>query len=141
MEVVYFELNNWFAGEDYPDAEPFLTWCGDDINLYFCDKEFVKKNNLCVVVQYIDMSVNWCITAPKSFVLENCPKLLSDEIITTEYTTTSKSGTKTIQKSFAYKRYLRFPEDDEEVPYGRFGTKFLSWSPENVGITYVKDDI
>ena len=26
MEVVYFELNNWFSGRDYPDAEPFLSW-------------------------------------------------------------------------------------------------------------------
>ena len=139
MDAVYFELNNWYAGEDYPDAEPFLTWCGNDLNLYFNNEDFVKQHDLCVVTQVIDMSVNWCITAPKSFVLEYCPKLLSDEVLTTKYTLTSKDGTKETEKSFPYSRYLRFPEDGEDTVYGRFGAEFLEWSPENVGIKYVKD--
>ena len=31
MEIVYFELNNWFSGRDYPNEEPFTTWCDDDL--------------------------------------------------------------------------------------------------------------
>lgn len=27
--IIYFEMNNWFAGRDYPDCEPFLTWMRD----------------------------------------------------------------------------------------------------------------
>jgi hypothetical protein len=24
--VVYFQLNNWMPGDDYPDVEPFNSW-------------------------------------------------------------------------------------------------------------------
>lgn len=26
MDIVYFEVNNWIQGRDYPDEEPFLSW-------------------------------------------------------------------------------------------------------------------
>ena len=44
MEIIYFELNNWMSGRDYPDAEPFITWCSDDYHLYFSDENWVKEN-------------------------------------------------------------------------------------------------
>ena len=28
-KVIYFELNNWMSGDDYPDAEPFISWMDD----------------------------------------------------------------------------------------------------------------
>lgn len=62
-DVIYFELNNWSPGEDYPNEEPFTTWCDDDCNLYFSNAEWVRANKLCVVESLVDMSVNWCITA------------------------------------------------------------------------------
>jgi hypothetical protein len=52
-DVVYFELNNWFAGQDYPDCEPFLTWMGNDLQLRFRDEDWVKENKLCVVDGYV----------------------------------------------------------------------------------------
>lgn len=134
-EVVYFELNNWFSGRDYPDAEPFNTWCGDDLHLQFDDKEFVKEHRLCILRQIVDQSVNWCITAPKEFVLQNCPKLLSDESTNCELIQRNPDGTRDeIVEDHLYKEFLRFPNEDGFV-YGRFGTQFLEWSEENIGIT------
>lgn len=138
-DVVYFELNNWFSGRDYPNAEPFLTWCKNDLNLYFSNDEFVKQNRLCVVMQNIDMSVNWCITAPKSFVLENCPKLLSGETTKSSLVTRSSAGTVRTDEDVPYSRFLRFPDEYGEV-YGRFGTEFLPYADENIGITFLDDE-
>ena len=113
-DIVYFELNNWTPGDHYPIDEPFLTWIGDDYNIHFQNENWVKENKLCVVRDIIDMSVNFCITATKEWVEENCPKLLTD-----------------------YREFLREPEEDGCV-YGDFGgDKFLEYSEENIGVTNV----
>ena len=78
MDIIYFELNNWIPGEDYPDEKPFSDWMRNDFNLSFANPKFVKENKLCVCVAIIDMSVSFLITATKDWVLNNCPKLLSD---------------------------------------------------------------
>jgi len=135
MDVVYFELNNWFAGRDYPDAEPFTTWCGNDMNLYFNNEDFVKKNKLVVVQSLVDMSTNWCITAPKSFVEENCPELLGSGVTTTKFIVGVAGKEKEEVKTYPYSNFLRFPDQWGDVT-GRFGCPFLEWSEENVGITY-----
>lgn len=109
-EVVYFELNNWSAGRDYPNDEPFLSWMANDLKIKFRNEEWVKENNLCVVMDLVDMSQNFCITATKEWVEKNCPKLL------TEYT-----------------EFLRFPDEDGEVQ-GRFGHWFLEYEEDNFGI-------
>ena len=131
-ELVYFELNNWFSGRDYPNAEPFITWCGHDMNLYFSNEEWVKENKLVVVESYVDMSVNWCVTATKDWVLNNCPKLLSDESTEVCFITTGKYGSTKNPKSYSYKSFLRFPDEDGDV-YGRFGDKFGEYTKENIG--------
>lgn len=120
-DIVYFELNNWTQGEDYPDEEPFITWLEDDLNIKFQDEEWVKENRLCVVETIIDMSVNFCITATKEWVLNNCPVLLEEK----------------------YKKFIRYPgcweydfRDKEGKVYGRFSTEFLEYNEENIGITY-----
>lgn len=118
MDVVYFELNNWFAGKDYPNDEPFLSWMRNDLNIKFRNEKWVIENELCVVASIVDMSSNFCITAKKEWVEKNCPKLLTD-----------------------YKEFLRYPEkyedeDEDGEVYGRFGNHFLEWSEENFGITY-----
>ena len=110
MDIVYFELNNWFSGRDYPNAEPFLSWMRDDLNQKFRDEEWIKENKLVVVESLVDMSMNFCITATKEWVEENCHELLS-----------------------TYKNFVRKPEDDEDVPYGRFGSPFLEYKEENIG--------
>ena len=116
MDIVYFELNNWFSGRDYPNAEPFLSWMKDDLNQKFRDKEWIKENKLIVVESLVDMSMNFCITATKEWVEENCHELLS-----------------------TYKNFVRKPEDDEDVPYGRFGCPFLEYKEENIGYHYAEE--
>ena len=116
MDIVYFELNNWFTGRDYPDAEPFLSWMRDDLNQKFRDEEWIKENKLVVVESLVDMSMNFCITATKEWVENNCIELLS-----------------------TYKEFVRKPEDDEDVPYGRFGCPFLEYKEENIGYHYADE--
>lgn len=110
MDIVYFELNNWFAGRDYPNAEPFLSWMKDDLNQKFRDEEWIKENKLVVVESLVDMSMNFCITATKEWVENNCPELL-----------------------YTYENFVRKPEDGEDVPYGIFGCPFLEYEEENIG--------
>lgn len=79
-EVVYFEINNWYAGVDYPDEEPFIGWLNVEPYgwcLPACDL-WVKENGLVVSAKNIDMSLNFCITAPKAWVEKNCPSLLEE---------------------------------------------------------------
>ena len=116
MDIVYFELNNWFTGRDYPDAEPFLSWMRDDLNQKFRDEEWIKENKLVVVESLVDMSMNFCVTATKEWVENNCIELLS-----------------------TYKEFVRKPEDDEDVPYGRFGCPFLEYKEENIGYHYADE--
>lgn len=116
MEVIYFELNNWFSGRDYPDAEPFLSWMNNDFNQKFRDEAWIKENKLIVVESLVDMSMNFCITATRDWVEQNCPELLS-----------------------TYKEFIRQPEGDDEAPYGRFGCPFLEYQEENIGYHYVDE--
>ena len=112
MEIVYFELNDWFCGQDYPNAEPFITWMGYPLPI-FRDKNWVKNNKLVVVETHVDMSLNYCITAAKSWVEKNCPELLT-----------------------TYKDFIRYPEEDDELPYGRFDCPFMEYTEENIGFHY-----
>ena len=109
-EIIYFELNNWMSKDDYPDAEPFKTWCGNDLKLYFDSERWVKENKLVVTRGIVDMSVNWCIGATKKWVEDNCPELLTE-----------------------YKEFLRPTMDS------RFGQPFIEYSEDNIGITYYEE--
>ena len=115
-EIIYFELNNWFSGRDYPEAEPFLSWMKDDLKIKFNNEKWVTENKLCVLKSYVDMSQNFCITSTKEWVENNCPELLSK-----------------------YTCHLRIPDEYGDV-YGRFGHEFLPYEECNIGITYREDD-
>ena len=115
QDFVYFELNNWTPGIDYPGTDRFDELMGDDSHLYFADdEEWVKENKLCVVMHFVDQSVNVCAAATREWVEDNCPELL------TEFT-----------------QFLREPDDDGHV-YGRWGVRFLEYSESNIGIHYVR---
>lgn len=116
MEVIYFELNNWFSGRDYPDAEPFLSWMRDDLKQKFRDEDWVKENKLVVVESLVDMSFNYCITATKDWVEKNCPELL------TKYT-----------------KFIREKDEIEDIPYSRFGCPFLEYKEENIGLHFADE--
>ena len=119
-DIVYFELNDWTPGKDYPDVEPFCSWMQfnekNNYNIAFRNEEWIKENKLVVVESLVDMSMNFCISATKQWVDENCPQLLT-----------------------TYKEFIRKPviEDDyEDLPEGRFGCPFLEYNEENIGYHY-----
>jgi len=137
-EIIYFEINNWFAGRDYPNREPFLSW----ITGYggkFNDEKWCKENKLCVVAGNLDMSSNWCITATKDWVLKNCPYILSDEIDQITFQVGNSNGWENKIEKYALNRFLRFPDEDGIV-YGKFDWEFLPWNEENFGIIYHEDN-
>lgn len=72
-----FEINNWTPILDYPYEEPFITWLDEEtFDLYLTNSKWVNKQGIGVVYSFIDMSINFCICAPKQWIEENCPKLL-----------------------------------------------------------------
>ena len=102
-EIVYFELNNWFTGKDYPPCEPIASWVHE---YRFNKDEWCKENKLCVLAGNIDMSQNWCITAPIGWVKENFPQLLSEERYTYTVTTYRESS----REAKYRKGIFRFPQ-------------------------------
>lgn len=139
-EIIYFELDNWFGGRDYPDAEPFISWMSDDLNLTFSNEEWCKENKLCVEAGPIDMSICFCIAAPRSWVEENCPKLLTDEECGTTFIISyyDKELGKMVDKEkyehYSYSKFICKPEKDGQV-YGRLsGWPFREYKEENFGV-------
>lgn len=134
--VVYFELNNWFGGRDYPDVEPFSTWIS---TRKFSDPDWCKENKLAVKCGNIDMSVHYCISASREWVEKNCPDLLTDK--TFEYTviTHSANGTETNTHTNSFANFLRYPDEDGDV-YGKFGWKFNPYTKENFGVEFYEDE-
>lgn len=118
-EIVYFELNNWKVGEDYPAAEPFLTWMRNDFKQYFGHDQWAKYNELVVVRSTIDLSSNYCIAAKKEWVEKHCPELLTE-----------------------YREFLREPEEEDydDLPTGRFGGPFMEYKEENFGVHWAREE-
>ena len=139
-EIVYFSINNWFSGRDYPPDEIFSKWVE---NRQFSDNEWCKKNRLCVKDGCIDMSLNWCVAAPKSWVEANCPKLLTDE----EYTYTTlisdfQNGSDKWKEEKHTKKYSDFvykPDEDGNV-YDRFDWPFPKYCEENFGCEWYEEE-
>ena len=68
QEIIYFEINNWFCGRDYPPIEPFKTWVHTN---RFSNDAWCKENKLVVMTGPIDMSSNWLVAAPRKWVEDN----------------------------------------------------------------------
>ena len=119
-EIIYFELNNWRPGDDYPAAEPYDSWVQmrEEKSYYinFRNRDWIEENKIIVVESFVDMSQNFCVTAPKEWVMENCPDLL------TKYT-----------------KFLREPDEYNEVK-GRFGCPFKEYKEENIGYWFAEKD-
>ena len=128
-EVVYFELNNWFRGRDYPIDGKLAEWT--EYN-QFADNIWCKSNRLCVVGEVIDMSYNWCISAPKKWVIENCPEILSDRMYSYDMWAMTASGNKREVHAKRYADFIRKPDKMCRV-FSRFGGRFLDYDENNFG--------
>lgn len=145
-EVVYFELDNWFCGRDYPNAEPFISWMGNDYNLRFRNEEWCKQNKLCVKAGLIDMSVCFCIAAPRKWVEENCPDLLTDKECGTDIITRSfdKDQGKWVEtKHYESKKFSDFvcqPDEDGDVEGRISWWSFPEYCEENFGVEWYEEE-
>ena len=120
--VVYFQLNNWMPGDDYPDVEPFNSWLAfsdkdgcDYATLKLMDENWVKENKLCIVTNLVDMSLTFRISATKEWVNKNCPELLSK-----------------------YKQFIVCPDECGDIK-DKFGYDFLLYKESNIGIKRVEE--
>lgn len=131
-EIVYFEINNWFCGRDYPKDEIFQKWI---VDYQFRDNDWCKENKLVVLCGNVDMSISYCVAAPKTWVLENCPKLLSDEEYEYQTVIWRGKGNEEIQTHIKkYSDFLCHPDEDGDV-YGWIdGWQFPEYCEENFGV-------
>lgn len=137
-EVVYFSVNNWMCGSDYPDTPKFRAWLGNDLNNTFRNPEWVKENKLCVRCGNIDMSANYVVTATKEWVEKNCPELLSDDTYEYWVQVCGKDGETIKTKKKKFSDFVFHPNESGEVEDG-FGWPFLEYCEENIGIHYYED--
>ena len=144
--VVYFELDNWFCGRDYPNAEPFISWMGNDYALRFRNDEWCKQNKLCVKAGLIDMSVCFCIAASRQWVEANCPDLLTDKECGAKFISRSfdKEQGKWVEKEhYESKKFSDFickPDEDGDVEGRVSGWSFPEYCEENYGVEWYDED-
>lgn len=132
--IIYFSVNNWMYGRDYPPIENFRKWLGNDLDQSFRNKEWVKENKLCVRCGYIDMSQNYLVSAPREWVEKNCPELLTNF----EYTYTTIINDTEVEHKDKYSKFVYAPDygpdGDEFNCKDRFGWPFLEYKEENIGV-------
>lgn len=136
-DVIYFSVNNWFCGRDYPDTPNFRKWLGNDLKQSFMSNEWCKENKLCVYQGMVDMSCNYTVSAPREWVKKNCPELLTDKEYT--YCTLTSNGKETRRTEYKkkYSDFVHVPEDNEDVPdEDQFGMPFREYKEENFGCEY-----
>lgn len=123
MEVVYLHFNDWEHNIDYPPIYPIDRLVSGHV---FWNEQFVEQNKLAVLVSHVDMSVNFCITAPKEWVMEYCPEVLTDYTYAYHY----PSG---LVETKHYSDFVCHPEDGDDEVYDEFGFRFLPYEEEYIG--------
>ena len=144
-DVIYFSVNNWFCGENFPPTPNFRKWLGNDFNQSFRNDEWCKENKLCVYYGCVDMSQNYTVSAPREWVEKNCPELLSDE----EYTYITRISNpkeslkqgKTVWEDVEHKKkYSDFVYDPKDVEEGECDSvgdmPFREYCEKNFGSEY-----
>ena len=144
-EVIYFNVNNWFYEKDYPPiSDEFSKWVCKG---YFMDDEWCKEQKLCVLAGNIDMSANYCISAPRSWVEKNCPQLLTDD----EYTYylvyqryDPKTGGTIEEKREFKKKFSDFvykpKQPGRTYVTGKFEWVFREYCEENFGVEFYDEE-
>lgn len=115
-DIIYFEFNDWTPDKHYPACEPYETWLNIEADMekqiYFRDEAWLAEQKIIVVESIIDMSLDYCITAPRVWVEKNCPSLLTE-----------------------YSRFIVEPNEEGKV-IGQFGCPFKEYTEENLGYWY-----
>lgn len=112
VKVVYFEVDNWYCGSDYPNTPTFIKWMSNDLKLQFNNDSWCKENHLCVYAKCVDMSQDFTVSATEDWVKENCPELLNNEDC---------------------KKFVKGISDDlDDIPDAKFGV-FREYCEENFG--------
>ena len=145
-DIIYFSVNNWFCGRDYPPTENFKKWLGNDLNQTFRNDKWAKENKLCIYDGCIDMSQNYTIAAPRSWVEENCPELLTDEEYTyivrvsdpKESVKQGKIVWKDIEHRKKYSDFVDYPDADGNV-VDKFNWPYLEYKEENFGCHWYEE--
>ena len=134
-DIIYIELNDW-SYDNHPKYEPVEEMI---FNGTLTDNDYLKENKLVVVESYVDMSRNFCISAPRSWVEENWPKLLTDEEY--EYKVNiyfkGETTTKIIHKKysdFIRKPYLADLNDLDSVEVDSDFGYFEEYNEDNYGL-------
>ena len=140
-DVIYFSVNNWFCGRDYPDTPKFRKWLGNDLKQSFMNDKWCKKNKLCVYQGAIDMSCNYTVSAPREWVEKNCPELLTDKEYTYKTRTARLNGTDkwqyvTEEYKKKYSDFVYDPKLVEEGECDRFDMPYREYKKENFGCKY-----
>ena len=145
-DVIYFSVNNWFCGRDYPDTKNFRKWMSNDLKQSFQSDEWCKENKLCVYHGLIDMSCNYTVSAPREWVEKNCPELLTDNEYTyitrqSKYKKKLFGGYETIWEDVEHKKkysdFVCTPEEGEDTPDpDYFDMPFREYCEENFGSEY-----
>lgn len=132
-DVIYFELNNWFRGRNYPPGEPFDSWIRTD---QLSDDDWCKENKICVRYGMIDMSDNYIVTATREWVEKNCPKLLTDESYTYKTIIYYKGENIIKEHTKKYSDFLSYPNDPKypDEVYSKLDSwPFLEYEEDNFG--------
>lgn len=133
-EIIYLEFNNWFGGRDYPmtpKIERLIRGC--ERGSFLFNDQWCKEQKICVKVGNIDMSCHFCITAPKSWVEENCPECLTDDEYDVNFIIYDNNGPHGKTEHYSYSRFRREAQNGDDTVYGRFGWTFLEYKEENFG--------
>ena len=139
-DIVYFSVNNWHCGIDYPNTPNFIKWLSDDSNQYFANDDWVKENKLCIYAGVIDMSLNYTIAAPKSWVEENCPELLTNDEYEYRINVTRNTGFETNILKGKFSDFLDYPDGDGKVTDHRFEWPYPEYCEENIGVQWYDDE-
>lgn len=137
-EIIYFSVNNWFCGRDYPPTDNFKKWLGNDLNQSFRNDAWVKENKLCVTCGCIDMSMNYTIAAPRSWVEKYCPELMTDDEYTYVTCIHNKDGETRQEHKKKYSDFVDHPDDFGDVT-SCFGWPYLEYKEENFGCHWYDD--
>jgi len=129
-DIVYFSFNNWFGGRDYPLEDKYSKLVNER---FFSNEDWVIENKLVVVCGPLDMSMNYCIAAPKEWVEKHLPELLTNDFYTYTLIQHYQGEDNEITYTRKYSDFVYTPNEDEPFTC-KYDMPFMEYSEENIGV-------